>query len=211
MKSLMAYNFTCDKLWDKYSDALYFWTFTFVDTMPDWYYSRCWSRFIADLQNHYGGQVKGVKVIEAHVTHGLHYHCIINKRLSVHLVRRIGKKYGLGRNHVCKVKSATIFDYLAKYLQKDIGELHDNVAKWGTIGTFKGVKVKDVVVESNLTKNYQAIKPIVGQLKYWEFQLLKEYTRQYGVVPVDIIRQTIQTIFTAQEHQASRFAKEQPF
>lgn len=207
----MAYNFTCSKLWENYQGKLYMWTFTFTETMCDWYYSRCWSRFITDLQNYYGGQLKGLKVIEAHVSHGLHYHCIINKRMSVHLVRRIGKKYGIGRNHVSRVTDQNAFQYLAKYLKKETGELQMNISRWGTIGTFRGIRVKDVVVESNLTRNYQAIKPYVGQLKYWEFQLLKEYTKCFGVVPVKLIRQTIQTIFKGELEQRRKFEKEQPF
>jgi hypothetical protein len=210
-KTIAAYVFTCAKLWES-EEKLYFWTFTFTECMSDWKYSRCWSRFITEMQNMYGGQIKGIKVIEAHVTHGLHYHAILNKRLNVHEVRRVGREYGLGRVHVSRVRDKSVFDYLAKYLQKDCGELFDRVARWGTIGLFKGVRVKDVIVDSNLKTNVDALRAGGVQVKFWEYQMLKEFTKAYGCPPAAVLKESFQRIRHLEQQKSLKAQlKENPF
>lgn len=142
---------TCQKFFDIYPHP-YFWTFTFVSVMPDWYYSQCWANFIRDLQNVYGQMILGVKVLEVHPGgHGLHYHAILNKRISVHFVRRIGKKYGVG---IVQVKKCDIgaANYLVPYLKKEDG-LSKGIRRWGTVGGFVGVKFKDVEVDTPFQRN----------------------------------------------------------
>jgi len=144
-KSQAAFILSCERLFDCYPKC-YFWTFTFVDCMPDWWYPKHWSRFVRDLSDLYGGCLFGMKVLEPHTEHGLHYHAILNRRVSVHLVRRIGKRYGIGRVQVKRADMGSAY-YLAKYLSKG-GAIHKGMHRWNTVGGFVGVKCKNIEIDS---------------------------------------------------------------
>jgi len=142
-KSSAAYLMTVDKLADQFKN-LYFWTFTFVHVVPDWDASTAWSYFIRDMQDHYNSTIFGIKVTELHADHGLHFHCVFNRRVSVHILRRIGARYGFGRMQVAKVRDRKQLYYLAKYLGKTKDRWFAGAQKWHTVGGFKGVKVSDI-------------------------------------------------------------------
>lgn len=165
-KTEAAFRFTAEKLFAEY-DRLYFWTFTFTETMPDWYYSRTFGRFMDDLQRTYSRQIRGVRVIEPHETHGLHYHAILTTRIWIELVLRISKRYGIGHVSVRKCDSQTeSINYLAKYLSKYHGsKFHAKISRWGTVGDFEGVKVKSIVKDSNFTRNFQRVQASWGRRK----------------------------------------------
>jgi len=154
-KSQAAFVLTCEKLFDTFP-KLYFWTFTFKTVMPDWRYSYAWAAFIRDLQNLHGQMILGVKCIEVHPGgHGLHYHAILNVRVNAHIVRRIGKRYGIGRVHVrtCNIGAAY---YLVPYLRKEDG-LSKGIRRWSTVGGFVGVKKRDIEVDSPYQRNMQRL------------------------------------------------------
>jgi len=162
-KSEFAFRASCLKL-QRQCPKLYFWTFTFRAVMPDWYYSNTWSRFIRVLQDLYGGQLRGLKVTELHKSHGIHYHCLLNQRVWVGEVRRIGKRFGIGRVHVVHA-DATSVPYLAKYLSKDYRngtKLFARIPRWNTIGLFRGTRKRDVICSSpfhDAMKEFGALYP----------------------------------------------------
>jgi len=160
---------SCDKLFE-IGEKVYFWTFTFKKVHCDWQYAYAWREFIRDLSNMYGGYLCGVRVIEPHKEHGLHYHALINRRIPVQLVRMIGAKYGFGRCHVVRANPHTS-NYLAKYLTKDAPKMYGGIHRWGTIGAFRGVRKNDIVIESNYMKARRKLD-INGRLKFGVEQLL---------------------------------------
>lgn len=175
-KSEVAFRWSCERLFET-EERVYFWTFTFTRVMPDWCYSGVWFRFIKEVCDLYGGLLRGVKVVELHQTRGIHYHALLNRRVWVGEVRRIGKRYGIGRVHVVAADPGAV-DYLAKYLSKghrDENKLHAKCARWGTVGRFKGVRVKDIEVKSSFHDAIKEVQCAFGQ-------------RQIPFVVVDLLR-----------------------
>jgi len=208
-KSKAAFLLSCEKLFDTYGQC-YFWTFTFKECMPDWWYPRHWDIFIKTLTNLYGGWIQGVRVIEVHPGgHGLHYHCIIATRVSVHLVRRVGRRVGIGHVHVQKCDRKTAH-YLAKYLDK--GEkIHKRMKKWACMGGFCGVKWKDIEIESTYQRNMLQIfkgkrvtfrlasavaarTKVFGPVKEWPEGMLSEMILSEGNAPINRPRITIERV-----------------
>lgn len=153
-KTELAFKWSAESLYEAYP-KIYFWTFTFIECMPDWYYPNCWKGFARELHNQYGGTIKGLRVIEMHPDgHGLHFHCLINQRVSCGHLRKIGARFGLGRNHVRMSKDAERdIEYCAKYLAKQIRRpFYAKMQKWGTIGGFRGVRLKDIRIDSPFTR-----------------------------------------------------------
>lgn len=141
---------TCERLFDT-QPKLYFWTFTFKRVHCDWQYSYLWAGFIRDMSHRFGECLFGVRVLETHKEHGLHYHAILNKRINVHMARKIGKKYGMGIMHVKRCDRGAI-NYLVPYLQKD-NPLYSGIRRWNTVGGFRGVKTKNIQSDNPYTRN----------------------------------------------------------
>lgn len=128
---------------------VYFWTFTFKNTYPDWWYPAAWRKFALAVYNLYGGDVCGLRVIEAHKEHGLHYHLLVNRRMSIHLIRRIATPLGIFWIHVSKraVPFAAAL-YVSKYVTKYGPKLHEGIHRWNTFGAFQAVKKNSVIIDS---------------------------------------------------------------
>lgn len=177
-KSKAAFLLTCEKLFD-IGDPVYFWTFTFKNVYPDWWYPAAWRVFIREVGDIYGGMFYGVRVIEPHDEHGLHYHMLINRRISIHHVRRIAGKVGIFWVDVVKrpVDRAASF-YLAKYLTKDTYRLY-GVHRWHTVGALVSVRVNDVEVDSSYMR---ARRICVGRQKvpYGYEELLRRVYETHG-------------------------------
>jgi len=148
-KTQAAFIMSVDRLFE-ISKRVYFWTFTFKNTYPDWWYPVAWSRFSRDVKNLYGGYICGLRVVEPHPNgHGLHYHLLVNRRMSIYFIRRIGERYGMGRISVDKRPAGPHSGkYLSKYLVKDVERPLHGVARWGPFGNFCHVRKNDVVIES---------------------------------------------------------------
>jgi hypothetical protein len=144
-KSHAAFTFSCETFFRQY-EKVYFWTFTCKRVHPTWRYGAIFKAFFHELQQTYGGILQGVRVYELHNTHGIHWHCLLNYRMSVREVRRIGEKYGMGRNHVAVADPGSV-GYMAKYLSKDRAGLK-GLSKWRTLGGFRGTKCKNIKVKS---------------------------------------------------------------
>jgi hypothetical protein len=164
-KSQAAFILTCQRLFESCSGKMYFWTITSVKVMHDWQYPIVWRRMSRSLQNL--GLVFGVRVLEPHREHGLHYHLLINRRLSVHIMRRLANKAGFGfkgqfpRVHVCVADSGVSF-YLAKYLAKG-GKLWPGLHRWGTIGGYQQTKVHSIEIDSVTMRAFRVVR---GTMKW---------------------------------------------
>ncbi len=174
-KTQFAFTCTAGSLFAE-SDDVYFWTFTLTKGMPDWWYGRTWLHFLRAVEHHIDGNVSGVRVIEPHKVHGLHYHALVNRRLSVHFLRRIGKRYGFGRIHVKHADSGAIA-YLAKYLTKQFTKehrLHTGVRRWSSFGATSKSRVCDIEVDSPMARRARSFREAYGRpMKFREFCALK--------------------------------------
>jgi len=154
-----AFCLSVNRLFAKY-EKIYFWTFTFKRVMSDWSYPIAWNALMLRLRDLHGGFLQGLRVIEVHPaehSHGLHYHCLLNQRVGIHLMRREAAKFGFGRIHVAKhaVDPATAY-YLAKYLGKE-SELTHGMRRWGTIGGFKACSCRQVQIDSAFHRNMRKL------------------------------------------------------
>jgi len=127
-KSQFAYRRNCHKITQyarQQGERLYFWTFTTSKQVSDSWIGGIWVKWILavrHLYDHEESPLIGIRVLDRHKSGKLHWHCIINKRVSVDLLRKMGKRYGIGRQmhvkRVTYVKGA--WDYLEGYMEKDI-------------------------------------------------------------------------------------------
>lgn len=176
---------SCERLFSL-KKPVYFWTFTFVDVYHEWEYGPLWNRFIQALDRAFGnrsgsGFVRGIRVIEPHVSHGLHYHALINRRLSIHIVNRVAARFGMGRISVvrCDKKAG---QYLCKYLGKSV-EFATRIRSWGAIGGFRCCKCKDVEVASPFTENRIALYGHGGRASITAMGRLLAYSVLHGRLP----------------------------
>lgn len=142
-KSQVAFLLSAQMLFERYPESMYFWTFTFEKVYPDWWYAGIWKKFVdrlGDRLNRYG---YGLRVIEPHEEHGLHYHLLLNRRLGCQEMARL---WGHGRVSVCRCDFGAA-TYLAKYLCKDAPKMY-GVYRWHTFGPWRGVKKNAIEIDS---------------------------------------------------------------
>lgn len=151
---------------------LFFWTFTWEKAQCVKDGSKKWKNFLrgknqrAETTGFEAAfpQVSGLRVYEMHkpqdpdwptLTHGLHVHAVIDKRIPVDIVRSIWEREGDGgRLHVKEVPKDKAY-YLGKYLNKDRSEALKGVRLWAPIGKSEHTRVRDVVVNSEWTATYR--------------------------------------------------------
>lgn len=180
MKSRVAFLLSAQMLFEHSPKSMYLWLFTFEKVYNDWEYPRLWNEFTKRLHDLYP-LACGLRVLEVHPGgHGLHYHLLINRRLSIQLVNRISHKYGIGFTSVQKCWDFGAALYLAKYLTKEMRRggqrLHGKIQRWGTYGPWHGVRKNSIEVKSNYMT---ARKEIVSDEKVvigYEFLLRGSYT-----------------------------------
>lgn len=127
----------------------YLWTLTFKEVWPDNYCSNMHRNLITAIkdevkQGRWPADWGGVKVVEEHPGgHGLHFHWVIRGRIPINKLLQLGHRHGFGRIHVRqKPCDAGAASYLAKYLNKN--DKIYNLKVWCCIGSYEGVKCKDV-------------------------------------------------------------------
>jgi len=168
-KAHAAFLFSVDTMYEKWPKSIYMWTFTFKKYQPDW---RAMARW-ADLHNKLKYEfplLRGIRVVEVHpgrnfhgLSHGLHFHCLFNQRVSVHWIRRVASKYGFGNIDARRVTQEEAV-YIGKYLtDRDQPKLGKGARRWGAIGGFTQMtKVRDIQIDSefhrNMVKVQNAIK-----------------------------------------------------
>jgi len=185
-KTKAAFLLTCEKLFlhddGKRARRVYMWTFTFPKVVADEIAMKCWNHLNSSLKYKFrsSGEIPGVKTVEVHPGgHGLHFHALIARRLPVHEVRRLAIKAGFGRIHVQKCKRGAA-EYCAKYLTKKDDGLKKGTRRWGMIGGFKGTRVKDIIVESELAENCRRVRQVLGFWSREVFIYINRHTAKYG-------------------------------
>jgi len=189
-KRKAAFLHTCAKLFrgeDGKRRRVYMWTFTTREVVEDKVVMKCWHHMALLLSRRYksSGGCPGVRVVEDHPGrvgdpggHGLHFHVLIARRVDVVEVRKLAVRAGFGRIHVrkCDERGA---GYLAKYLSKRDDGLRGR-RRWGMVGGFKGTRVRDIRVESELAENCRRTYQV---LKVWSreiFVAVNRLTCRYG-------------------------------
>jgi len=184
-KSQAAFVMSAEKLFAENPKQIYFWTFTFKQVHPDFRYPLLWKQFTRKLQHMYGDCLHGLRVLQVHPGgHGLHYHALLTKRVAVQIVRRLGKRYGIGRVQVEHCGPGAIH-YLAQYLRPtEDFELSKGMRRWGSMGGFKQVVTANIEIESELTRNIRIIQhdTKVKQIGFPLFQYISAQTMLYGRV-----------------------------
>ncbi len=149
----------------------YLWTFTTADCVPVGVTAGMWSNLARDLRRTLG--FVGVRCFELHPRgHGLHIHFVTYRRHEVNEVRHLSDLHGFGRINVRRIP-ALAAPYIAKYLQKASRSPElKGVRLWSCIGFKDGSKVKDIIIDSPLSREIKKISDeelflIVGGEHYW--------------------------------------------
>jgi len=156
-RTAQAFTFTVERL-AFWNPKLYFWTFTYRDVpYNDIWAMWQWSRFRMKMHNAFP-LIKGVRVVELHRSHGIHFHALINERIPLERVRRIGWPMGFGRMSV-QIADTGSASYMAKYLTKAYRERNGfgQRRRWGAIGGFPVCRCRDVIYDTDYTRNHQAM------------------------------------------------------
>lgn len=164
-----AFQFSVEALF-RNSAKVYMWTITFKKAESDDVAMYRWNQMHTEIKNNYP-LCQGLRVTERHpgevifgeeISHGLHFHLLLNWRIPKDWLEKQGHKWGFGFTFVRKV---TIEDalYCGKYLMKENGtELKRGGRKWGTVGGFKSVKIRDVEINSTFHRNFAKVQKVCG-------------------------------------------------
>lgn len=154
MKSRTAFEYTIRKM--EAEGKLYFWTFTYRDVHSLKTAMGLWNEFLTILKRKLG--FRGVRVLELHDEHGVHFHVVTNKRYKIRAILAIGARYGFGRTHVERVTDvAGGIAYLCKYLAKRRAPCLKRVRLWAAFGTIARTRVADIVVDSPFVRILRAV------------------------------------------------------
>jgi len=177
-KSQVAFTFTAERLLESYENC-YFWTFTWIGVYPDWWYGYQWNRFMLCFRTFFGRGIRGVRVVEISPGgHGLHFHAILNRRFNVNMVRRIGRRFGIGRVQVARVDSGTV-KYMIKYMRKAYAR-PIGVRVWGCIGGWKSSRKNSIQVDSPFHRNMKRLIRRNVRLGFNETQKVLAWSKAYG-------------------------------
>jgi hypothetical protein len=154
MKSRTAFEYTIRKMEAK--GKLYFWTFTYRDVHSLKTAMGLWNEFLTLLKRKIG--FRGVRVLELHDEHGVHFHVVTNKRYKIRRILAIGIRYGFGRTHVERVTDvAGGIAYLCKYLSKRRAPCLRRMRLWAAFGSIERTRVADIVVDSPFVRILRAV------------------------------------------------------
>lgn len=154
MKSRTAFEYTIRKM--EAQGRLYFWTFTYRDVHSLKTAMGLWNEFLTILKRRM--DFRGVRVLELHDDHGVHFHVVTNKRYKIRAILTIGARYGFGRTHVERVTNvAGGIAYLCKYLSKRRAPCLKRVRLWAAFGAIARTRVADIVVDSPFVRVLRAV------------------------------------------------------
>lgn len=179
-RSCMAFTFTVEKLF-RYNPQVYFWTLTFRHTpRDDTWAMYMFNKYMANLTRKLEPLVVGVRVSELHKEHGIHFHLLLNRRIPMERMKRVGWQYGFGRMGVTQADPQSGL-YLAKYLTKQYRIENDfgGRRRWGTIGGFPASRCRDIEYDTDCTRNHAAM---FGreQVDTWTAMLARNYSDVWG-------------------------------
>jgi len=172
-RSKMALRFAVRALFSK-SERPYFWTFTTRECVAVTVALEMWNRLQKSLYE-YGKHPKtgeqtiiGLRCFELHPGgHGVHVHCLLNRRLNIHAVRRRCRQFGFGWIHVVRVRNEDqadkIADYMGKYMSKEERpECFKGRRLWAAIGKWGATRCKDIEIESEFIAAYRARRLVIA-------------------------------------------------
>jgi len=173
-KSQFAFEQTAQMMFER--GPVILWTFTFREVYPDWNYSYLWDKFSRELANWFWGNVGGLRVVEAHREHGLHFHVLLNRRVPFTAIDRMARKHGFGHS-LAEVADQGAIRYLVPYLRKqwrDRDPLHCGMRRWSAFGNIVRVRVGNVECDSRSVRLIKSCKIALNQsqFSYGEIQLL---------------------------------------
>jgi len=165
-KSKLAFQMSVENLF-RDNSKVYMWTLTFTKAKGDDHALYCWNQVSKKIQDHFPA-CRGLRVTERHpgevlfgdleLSHGLHFHLLVNLRLPIHWLDRVGRKWGFGFKFARHVSLEDAL-YCGKYLSKTDGkELKKGGRKWGSIGGYKAVRVNDIEINSPFHRNFRLIQ-----------------------------------------------------
>jgi hypothetical protein len=99
MKSRTTFEYTIRKM--EAQGKLYFWTFTYREIHSLKTAMGLWNEFLTILKRKIG--FRGVRVLELHEEHGVHFHVVTNKRFKIRAILAIAARYGFGRTNVKRI------------------------------------------------------------------------------------------------------------
>lgn len=157
MKSRAAFEFTVRKM-ERRSRKLYFWTFTFRDVHSLKTAMSLWNEFLTMLKRKLG--FRGVRVLELHEEHGVHFHVITDHRFKIREILDLGRSYDFGRTNVKRVTDVQgSVAYLCKYLSKRRARCLKRVRLWAAFGDVERTRVADIVSDSPMVR---ALRKVMG-------------------------------------------------
>lgn len=143
MKSQAAFEFTVKKM-ERNSSKLYFWTFTYRDVHSLKTAMGLWNEFLTMLKRKLG--FRGVRVLELHEEHGVHFHVVTDQRFKIRQILEIGPRYNFGRSNVKLVTDVQgNVAYLCKYLSKRRPPCLKRVRLWAGFGDVERTRVADII------------------------------------------------------------------
>ena len=153
-KSEAAFLLSVDRLAEQ--GRLYFWTFTFADTLDLVETRKRWNHLLTMIRKKWPG-VCGLRAFELHEEHGLHVHVVTDKRIDVNECRKLAKQAGWGRIHVERIPRARA-SYLAKYLSKERPPALKKWRLWAGFGKdWEWSKVSNIQTVSLLSAVYRGL------------------------------------------------------
>lgn len=159
MKSRTAFEFTVRKMLRE-CGKLHFWTFTFRDVYSFKEALSRWNEFLTMLKRKLG--FRGVRVLELHEEHGVHFHVLTNRRFPIREILGLGEKYGFGRTHVKFVEDVKkAVGYLCKYLSKPRPPCLKGARLWAAFGDVPRTRVADVVTDTPFSR---LLRRVMGTL-----------------------------------------------
>lgn len=146
MKSRTAFEFTVRKMLRE-TGRLYFWTFTFRDVHSFRIATSLWNELLTMLKRKL--HFRGVRVLELHEEHGVHFHVLANRRFRIRSILSFTERYGFGRIGVDYVEDADgAVKYLCKYLSKRRPRCLKGARLWAAFGEVPRTRVADVLIDS---------------------------------------------------------------
>lgn len=184
-----AFTFSAERLAQQCQE-LYFWTFTFKQVplddetgMQDWV-------ALHNRMKHHFPWMQGLRVVELHRSHGIHFHALINGRIPIRRLFRMiygsghlvgyNRKLDFGRMTVDRCDLQTI-SYMAKYLSKQYKKEHNfsGRRRWGTIGGFAATRCRDIEYDSPTHRN-RVLAFGDAKVDYASFLMLSHYSLLWG-------------------------------
>lgn len=158
-KTQVAFQMSTERLAER--GRLYFWTFTFAETLDIIEARTRWNHFLTLMRRRWP-KMCGLRVFELHKSHGLHVHLVTDGFLDVNQARSMATRAGWGRIHVKRIPAHKA-GYLGKYLSKERPECFKRWRLWAAFGKdWTWTKVGNLEKSSTFCRSYRAFRDRLG-------------------------------------------------